>query len=1060
MTITTRAVLCANANLPASRRTIEAHRGAICTNAEAPLLASFDSVNDAVECALALNGIADAVGVTIGDTVFDDGAADGAAIHEAITLCVAAKPGQVLASRALASLLGPQPHNLLTARVEVMMPGSEVLLGAVMLLSIDSEPERQAFPSALASVPREQFVGRENAIDDLTNAWLDVVAGHRRAYAVGGEPGIGKTRLCSEIARRAHHDGAIVLYGRCDEHMGRSYQPFADAIATHARSSDPATLTRQLSDHGSNLARLLPELATLVPGLAVPSDDVSEMDRYRLFHGVTAFLERLSVEAPVVLVIDDVHWADRSTTLLLGHVLRASKPSRALVLMTYRDTELPSHHPMAELLADLRLDDRVGRVRLSGLDEDEVAALMRSVAGDRFDETIDGLTNALCRETGGNPFFAAEVGRSLVEAPTPESGLLHVPESVRHVVTQRVAHLKGDAADLLPVAAVIGHEFDASTLAAAAGVDDETCWDALDEAARAGIVVELSDRVDHYRFAHAIVRQTLYDSLSSTRQVLLHRRVGDAIESLSADANGGGRVAELAEHFGKAVVAIGPDKAAHYATAAGDLAFAQFANDEAADYYGRALALLDDRGDLPFERRCDILISLGDAQRRAGRLEHRQTLLDAAGLAMKQGDSTRLARAALANNRSGCWSMAGSVDEERVAVLEAALDALGDQDDALRARVSAFLSVELMFAGQDERKLATAAEAVVIARRLGDQAVLADTLIARFQALLHPSTLAEREAIVEELHVLATELDDLYLVAQSWLHHHIVAMERGEITVADHAFDRWVDASTRLGQPMLDWMTGFVRAALALRDGQLDEADRLAVEAMSLGQRAGQPDALMLFAIQIFPIRLEQGRLAEIEGVLAQFVAQTPGLRSLQAALALVYAELDRTDDARQAFEVLASSGFREQQADAGWINFISGSSAVASYLGDAERAETLIELFEPLREQIVGNLLFWPGAVTQYLAPLLSTVGRFAEADSEFAHALEKHERMGMVTRAALTRLGWATSLARRGDAASDGRARELLESALSTATALGMANVERRAHALLDDLAAPTRN
>ena len=338
-------------------------------------------------------------------------------------------------------------------------------------------------PGFVETLPAFPFAGRVVERERLVTAWKETVDGTRRVVLVSGEPGIGKTRLVTELVKTAHEQGALLLWGRCDEELDVPYQPFAEALRHYVHLVPADRLRGELGPLGGELTRIVPDLEHLVPGLAEPVRTEAETERHRLFEAVSDLLEAIGQTTPIVLVLDDVHWADKPSLLLLRHLLRRLTPMRLLVLATYRDTDLDRSHPLSEVLADLRREPGCERLDLQGLDAGEVTDFMEQAAGHGLEESGLALAEAVHRETQGNPFFVGEVLRHLAE-----SGLIvqhdgrwvsdftlddvGIPEGIREVVGRRLSRLSDDANTALSVAAVIGPEFDADLVAALGDLAD------------------------------------------------------------------------------------------------------------------------------------------------------------------------------------------------------------------------------------------------------------------------------------------------------------------------------------------------------------------------------------------------------------------------------------------------------------------------------------------------------------------------------------------------------------------------------------------------------------
>ncbi len=1043
---------------------VEVNSGRVVKGLGDGIMATFAGASDAVAAAVAIQQAVDRlnrsgkaavplavrVGLSAGDVTFEDDDVHGTPVIEAARLCAAAAGGEILASEVVRLLAGLVDEQV-TDRGLLELKG---LAKAVSAWAVPWEPAAASsipMPPLLTDVGRV-FVGRDAEVERLGQLWKEAVAGERRVALLAGEPGVGKTRLAAELAAQVYEQGAIVLAGRCDEDLGVPYQPFVEGLRHYVDHAPEVRLGR----YGGELVRLVPELAERGSDLAPPIRSDPETERYRLFDAVAAWLA--SADEPLLLVLDDLGWAAKPTLLLLRHIVR-SPIRHLLVLGTYRDTELTHDHPLVEVIADLRREAGVERFSLSGLDDLGVAAILEQTAGRALDEAGVALARAIYEETEGNPFFVREVLRHLAETGAVEQReggwatvvaveQLSIPEGVRDVVGRRLSRLSSDTNQALRVAAVVGSEFEVGVAQAAVGLGEEALLTALEEAAGARLVTEASST--RYRFSHALVRATLYDSLTAARQVALHRRVAEAIEAVHEGALDD-HLPALAHHWARASTpAADAARAVDYARRAGDRALSQLANDEAAAYYQQALELLSALSG-PFDepRRLELLLALGEAQRRAGEPAHRENLLLAGRLAQARGDSMALARAALAHYR-GLWSATGAVDAERVEVLEAALQSAYRGPSQVRARLLANLASELQFSRDWARIRALSDEALAVARQLADPATLAHVVHARCSAIWNASTSAERLSNTGDVLAVADQVDDPAALVLTLLFRYLAAMELGDVDEANRCLDRVIAGSIELGQPVLRWLAATIHAGRVLLGGRIAEAESLAIEAREIGRAASQPDARLFFGTQRFQIRFEQGQLAKVIPRLEEAV-ELGGTFQTQALLSLAYCEIDNDAGARRAFEPLAAS-LAHLPLDVEWLFIVTTSAAVCAYLGDERTAASLVEMLVPYGARLVSQGVVWTGSVAHYLG-VLGTILHSASAESDFAVAQATHERVGAPCWLARTRLEWARMLLTRRQAGDGDRARQLLGQALATARELGLAKVERDAVTLLQD-------
>jgi class 3 adenylate cyclase/tetratricopeptide (TPR) repeat protein len=1048
-------------------KAVAAHGGEEVKNTGDGLMAVFPSAAEAVEAAVAMqqatarqsrsHSVAIRVGIAVGDATFEGDDYFGTPVVEAARLVAAARPGQILATQIARALAGSRCTANFTDQGPLVLKGLPEPV-AVCEVGWEAASSSVPMPALLTGVGRV-FVGRDAESERLKQLWKEAVAGERRVALLAGEPGVGKTRLAAELAGRVHEQGAVVLAGRCDEDLGVPFQPFVEALQHYgAHHSEP-----RLGRFGGELTRLLPELAAKVPGLPEPLRSDPETERYRLFDAVAAWLSDVSADDPVLLVLDDVHWAAKPTLLLLRHVLRSAEPLRLVVVATYRDSEVGRGHPLAELLADLRRLEGVERFPLTGLDQAGVAAFIEAAAGHALSEDDEGLTRAVWTETEGNPFFVVEVLRHLAEtggveqrdgrwvmtAPVDELG---IPEGVRDVVGRRLSRLSEAANRALWVASVVGLEFDPAVVRMAGDLSDEALFSSLEEAAGARLVSEVGTR---YRFGHALVRATLYDEMTAVRRVALHRRVAEAIETIHAGALDD-HLPALAHHWARASApAADTDRAVDYATRAGDRALTQLAHDEAVAYYRQALELLGASDGLRDDRRrLNLLISVGEAEKRAGDPTYGEHLFEAARLAQQQGDHESLARAALTNCR-GTFSSAGTVDVERVRWLEAALEAIGDRHDTLKARLLANLSMELDFGASLERRMQLSGEALALARRIGDPAILASVLVGRTLTIWDPSTVAERLELTAEAMGVAEQINDPTMRFWALYRRCPPLLEAGRIEEAKRHVALADQVAEDLGQPFLRSLVNYTQATVLIVAGRLEEAEQHSRTALSLGQQAGQADAGIFFACQLINIRYEQGAFdPDLATRLAMIIEHVPYLPFLRALDALMQHELGSFDEARVAFDTLAADGFADVPRNNTWTPTMALAATVCAALGDQQRAGILHDLIVPYEDLVAAHSLMWFGAFHHHLGLLDQTLGRFDDAAERFAAATATHDRTGARCSQAHTQLEWARTLLIRGSPGDAERARTLLGEALTTARALGLGGVERQAAAQLGGL------
>jgi DNA-binding SARP family transcriptional activator len=866
----------------------------------------------------------------------------------------------------------PQPRIPLPGRVEPHGPS----------VFVDRSPEQAALAAALGEVAQSG----------------------RRAALIVGDPGIGKTRLVSEVAREAHGAGAVVLAGRCDEGLDLPYQPFVEAFEHLVEHASPEMLQEHVARYGDSLSRLVPGLRR---DATYPSEQpaaTSASERYVLFRAVEGLLDAACAGGPALLVLEDLHWADPPTLRLLWWLLSTPRRTPLLLLGTCRVSELAEDHALRRLLADLHREPNVMRLNLSGLRSDDVATLAGAIGDGTANIADDRLTRALEASTDGNPFFITELTRSLLEAGDVSSrdgrwrlteGAdigAHLPVSIFETLAARVRRMGDDVRSCLQVAAVVGEEFDLDLVAELADLPPPaTAGGAIDRAVGRSVLLEVAERPGRFRFVHVLMQRYLYRDLGAARRTELHRRVAEAMETRMDDGRWSN--AELARHWAAAGEAQ-LTNARRYAALAGDDALAKLAPEEARNWYELALEILGRQPGAPPLLRSDLLVRRGDAERKAGDPRFRQTLLDAAELAQQAGDDDGLVRAALANTR-GMQSQTGIVDEARIGVLQAALRIVGDRDSPERAQLLAMHAAELMYSQEWDRRIGLSDQALATARRLGDPRVLTTVLNMRFVTLLAPDTHEERLANTLEALAAAEQLRDP--LAQFYAHHWrgYVCLEAGDLPAARICAAREREIAERFRQPTALWLARADQANLAIVSGELEDADRLAAAALEIGS-PGEPDALACFAAQRTSVAFALGRLGDLAPMLAEAVSNNPGVPGFRATLALAQAQDGQLAEAEAALRHVVASGFSDLPRDVTWLAVMCIYAQVAVRLDLGPAAEALYERLAPWEAQIAFPAFGVWGPVALHLGALALCVGARAPARRHLARATELAERAG----------------------------------------------------------------
>ncbi|WP_028063109.1 ATP-binding protein [Solirubrobacter soli] len=663
-------------------------------------------------------------------------------------------------------------------------------------------------------------------------------------------------------------------------------------------------------------------------------------ERYRLFEGVVARLARLS---PLVVACDDLHWADRPTLQLLRHLARAPEPRSLLLVGAYRPAE--AGPGLRELIADLRREHVYEEHALGGLDAGEAAALLEGMR--------PPLVRRLHELSGGNPLFLDELRRA---------GGIEVTEGIKAVVLRRVARLGEPALEALTLAAVAGETFTSALLGDAA-------LDVIDAALADGLLVP-ADAPDRLAFAHALIRQTLYESLSPPRRVHIHRLVAERLETLPRRDP-----AELAHHYFRARHLSGPEPVIRYAREAAARASASLAWEDEAAHLERAL----EAEPAEIAERIELLLALGEARMKSGLTAGRTAFAEAAKLARGRSPE-QLARAAI--GYPGRYYEAGVIDAELIEMLREALGGL--DDGALRCRVLARLAEALHFAGELDAALRLSEEALAMARALGDDGVLATALTAREITLLFVAHVDERIMLGREVLALADRTHDPGLELQA-LHARIFdRLTRGELLGARQDLARMESVARVMREPLyLHFAVGWT-CVFAQFDGRLEDAERLALESYELRRRLETRDAEAVLAAQLFMIRRAQGRVGELGQAVLDAIERHPALAVWRTAIPLLH--LAAGDDAR-ARAALAAIDPDAIPRDFFWLTAMTLLSEASAALAAPERLYEALLPYESRWMQV--GYAAGDGPVARSLGLLAAARGETERAREHLARAL-----------------------------------------------------------------------
>jgi ATP/maltotriose-dependent transcriptional regulator MalT len=898
----------------------------------------------------------------------------------------------------------------------------------------------------------EAFVGRRDELEALCTALDAACAGGGRLVLLAGEPGIGKTRTALELMADARNRDARIVWGRCHEEAGAPpYWPWVQILRAVAEEQPLDELRCDLDTGASDITQIVPEIRARLPDLDPPAtlSDSSET-RFRLFSSITRFLINASRRQPLVLVLDDLHWADVPSLRLLEFLAQEMAESRLLVVGTYRLTELSRQHRLSDTLGALARVPHTLRLLLSGLGAEDVRRFVTAAAG--IVPPV-WLTSAIHVQTEGNPLFVREVVRFLAQEGHFSGAMLagstsrtiRLPEGVREVIGRRLNLLSPACNGILALAAVIGREFMLDVLVRASQPrTEETILEALDEAVEAHIVEELAQGL--YQFTHGLVRITLYDELRTGQRRRMHHAVGEALEAVH-QRDPKPVLPDLAHHFRAAGLGGDIERAIDYTTRAGQDANAALAFEDAMNLFQNALDMLDTTTVDDPKRRCKLLLLLGDAQRKANDYQHAlESLRTAVNIARSQRMWVLLAEAAYIY-ADIVWRNDSQLDAQSGPLLEEALQGLPETEVGIRIRLMGSLARDRLHTHRVEESKILSSQAIAMARSLGDPAALATSLAGLADIAWYPHETEQMLVEACETAEMGERANDLEVALRGHFRRVSLLLEMGdmpEVIATEQIISR---LNSRLRQPFFKvWELG-LKATLALMRGALDEAEQIILQSIRaqshLRTRVTDPISLV-----IFTLRREQGRLRELAPMVAMFVRQNAAAMTWRPGLALLHVELGDLAAARAVLAGFAAEGFETLPRDGRWVTCIIYFAEVCAAVGDVNGASVLYRLLLPWRGRNVGmggGTGFW-GASDRFLGLLATVDGRWTDAERHFAEALAMNERTGALTSLAHTHCDFADMLLKRGYPGDAARASMHLHISGQSAATLGLIALAKR--------------
>lgn len=856
---------------------------------------------------------------------------------------------------------------------------------------------RAPLPSQLVRVLTGQIVGRTDELGSGMQSIAQLNSGAPQVTFISGEPGIGKTRLAAELAQRCDHDEAVILYGRSDEDAAVPLGAWAEVL------TDLITANRDLTD-GLDIESLDLDLSAHIPelrpdGLTPSSQHDPEVRRASMFRTVVRLLDGVAAAGPVVIVLDDLQWAEDSTVQLVRHVARSVRGPVWLIGL-YRDTDVDAHDLLTDVVATLRTEPHVAVHHLDGLDDAATIELVNALLSDVGPTNVSDFARTVRSETSGNPFFMSEIIRNLIESRPDDTGGVSqlsldqapLPDSVRQVIRQRVARLGEEAAQTLSTASLLGRRFELRDLADVLEVDEGRVLADLEAALDAALVSEAPGRADLFSFEHDLVHHSLYADISESRRRRLHARAGLALTERMTRSGRTERAGEIAGHF---VNARDPALAVETITAlrsAAEEAARRHVPDEAAALLAQALGLLntDGFGDEVVDAeqlvgmRIDLLVERGTQLRNAGRPEYRKVLLLAGQAAEEANDTDAMAAAALANTR-GLQTNVWEVDRERIRQLENAVSAIGMERTARRANLLASLASEKW---QDEHRAESAvhrADSIALARQVGDPETLANVLARAGRArntITPPDELRRLSVEMQQLALIGNEFDPYLMI------NLLRTIQNQSLRDADPELLASTTASIRAyaeTRPLAACQRAVALTDVLLAGLRGDGAEhlRLADIAFALSIEMGDPETTIAYEGHLFYGLHLLGRESEVVDQIIDVAKSRPNQDTYQAVLANVLHFVGRNDEATDIVATALVNGFGLGIDDYAVQSLQLWADAAAG-VRHLDACREILDLLQPHTGRLAGHVVNVCQPVDLSLGRLHQVLGQH---DAAFAH-------------------------------------------------------------------------
>ena len=918
---------------------------------------------------------------------------------------------------------------------------------------VESQPSIN--PTPVLSSLRGTFVGRQREMAELRDALDSAVAGYGQSVMMAGEPGIGKTRTAQELGSHAAALGVKVLWGWCHEREGAPpYWPWIQSMRSYIQELDSAELRSQMGPGASDIAQIVPELRQLLPDLEPSPNLEPEQARFRLFDSITTFLKNAAQSQPLLLVLDDLHWADPSSLMLWEFVSKEISNARVMLLGTYRDVEVGRRHPLSQVLGSLIREPSFRRVRLGGLSKQEVSRLVELSAGVTLAEPSLDLIHS---RTQGNPLFLSELVRLSGEESigAGDSWTSALPEGIKDIIGRRLDRLSVQCNDTLTVASVIGREFSLEQLKPLIdGLAEDALLEVLEEAQSARVIEESPGSGDRFRFAHALIQDTVGSELTTARRVRLHSRIAQALEQLYG-ANAEAHAAELAHHFAEAEAVLGTEKLVRYSLMAGEQALAAYAHEEALVHFQRALAAKE--GQPMDAETAAMLFGLGRAQvATLDPLDHQEALANLARAFDYYEETKEVDRAVAVAQFPVQSSLSTGRDTGVMQLVTRALTLVPIDSREAGRLLCQYGNILYYQTGDFEGAIEALSQALAIARREGDATLEMRTLVAAGHA--EASHLHFQESLEYDLQAikLSGRVDDPFEETHARQEVASVLHRTGDLEGARRHAAAMLEVAETLRHRTRLWQALQANTVVSFLEGDWQTARSLSDRALGVSPR--NPNLLGFRAIIEYNIGNFEDGETYIERLMEAMQRSAPGPTFEYAYPAIVIPLVaqvtgfdNRLEHAESAAQVVLSSP---------WVTPVLASLASAGLgllavtRGDAAAAEQQYGVLRPRQGTMLGGLLDSIISADRILGLLAQTAGLLDSAILHTQEALAFCRKAGYRPELAWTCCDCADSLLQRKESGDGAKAILLLDESLAISQELGMRPLMQRVNALKEKI------